>query len=232
VRGEEGFGKERGALSGTDGMVSRFCCSRLDLVNEQRCGGGGRGDPPPPLISFFLSHSPTRSRSRETFPKRRQYPHLTQWCYQQLNCSRHILPLVSTPLNLRCQPATAPLPADNSTTPPKSPLALEARPPYATSSLSTLSRRRFSLFLLSHPNSASAPPSLFPGDNKLILSLHRCTMSRTAKALFGASVLFCGASIWGVHQIQIQEREVRFPALPSTARILTSRHHRRTCLPA
>ncbi|BGP61382.1 hypothetical protein NBRC10512v2_002701 [Rhodotorula toruloides] len=27
-------------------------------------------------------------------------------------------------------------------------------------------------------------------------------MSRTAKALFAGSVLFCGASIWGVHMIQ------------------------------
>ncbi|GAA5845980.1 hypothetical protein JCM9279_004745 [Rhodotorula babjevae] len=35
-------------------------------------------------------------------------------------------------------------------------------------------------------------------------------MSRTAKALFAASVVFCGVSIWGVHRIQILERETMF----------------------
>ncbi|GAA5984335.1 hypothetical protein JCM11641_006186 [Rhodosporidiobolus odoratus] len=35
-------------------------------------------------------------------------------------------------------------------------------------------------------------------------------MSRTAKVLFGASVLFAGVSIWGVHMIQVRERETMF----------------------
>ncbi|BGP02652.1 hypothetical protein JCM10021v2_006372 [Rhodotorula toruloides] len=35
-------------------------------------------------------------------------------------------------------------------------------------------------------------------------------MSRMAKALFAGSVLFCGASIWGVHMIQVRERETMF----------------------
>ncbi|GAA5857483.1 hypothetical protein JCM8547_009295 [Rhodosporidiobolus lusitaniae] len=35
-------------------------------------------------------------------------------------------------------------------------------------------------------------------------------MSKTAKAIFGAAVLFAGASIYGVHMIQVQERETMF----------------------
>ncbi|GJN89222.1 hypothetical protein Rhopal_002201-T1 [Rhodotorula paludigena] len=35
-------------------------------------------------------------------------------------------------------------------------------------------------------------------------------MSRTAKALFAGSVVFCGLSIWGVHMIQVRERETMF----------------------
>lgn len=34
-------------------------------------------------------------------------------------------------------------------------------------------------------------------------------MSRTAKVVFGASCLLAGVSIWGVHMIQVREREVR-----------------------
>ncbi|GAA5968648.1 hypothetical protein JCM3765_004150 [Sporobolomyces pararoseus] len=35
-------------------------------------------------------------------------------------------------------------------------------------------------------------------------------MSRTAKALFLGSVLFSGVSIWGVHMIQVRERETMY----------------------
>lgn len=35
-------------------------------------------------------------------------------------------------------------------------------------------------------------------------------MSRTAKAVFGASCLLAGVSIWGVHMIQVRERETMF----------------------
>ncbi|BGP16037.1 hypothetical protein JCM10213_006827 [Rhodosporidiobolus nylandii] len=35
-------------------------------------------------------------------------------------------------------------------------------------------------------------------------------MSRTAKAVFGASILFCAASVYGVHMIQVNERETMF----------------------
>ncbi|GAA5868834.1 hypothetical protein JCM1840_005138 [Sporobolomyces johnsonii] len=49
-------------------------------------------------------------------------------------------------------------------------------------------------------------------------------MSRTAKAIFGASVLFAGVSIWGVHMIQIQERETMFAGvLRDDARLAAKR---------
>ncbi|GAA6060517.1 hypothetical protein JCM10212_005598 [Sporobolomyces blumeae] len=35
-------------------------------------------------------------------------------------------------------------------------------------------------------------------------------MSRAAKALFTGSVLFAGVSIWGVHMIQVRERETMY----------------------
>ncbi|KWU46194.1 hypothetical protein RHOSPDRAFT_32190 [Rhodotorula sp. JG-1b] len=35
-------------------------------------------------------------------------------------------------------------------------------------------------------------------------------MSRTAKIVFGASCLLAGVSIWGVHMIQVRERETMF----------------------
>ncbi|GAA5878605.1 hypothetical protein JCM16303_002141 [Sporobolomyces ruberrimus] len=49
-------------------------------------------------------------------------------------------------------------------------------------------------------------------------------MSRTAKAFFLGTVIFSGASIWGVHMIQVRERETMFAGvLRDDARLAAKR---------
>ncbi|GAA6002507.1 hypothetical protein JCM10207_001155 [Rhodosporidiobolus poonsookiae] len=52
-------------------------------------------------------------------------------------------------------------------------------------------------------------------------------MSRTAKALFMGSVVFCGVSIWGVHMIQVRERETMYAGvIRDEARLAAKRAQR------
>ncbi|GAA5907720.1 Pet117p [Sporobolomyces salmoneus] len=52
-------------------------------------------------------------------------------------------------------------------------------------------------------------------------------MSRTAKALFLGSVLFSGVSIWGVHMIQVRERETMYAGvIRDEARLLAKKQQK------
>ncbi|GAA6042299.1 hypothetical protein JCM8097_000626 [Rhodosporidiobolus ruineniae] len=52
-------------------------------------------------------------------------------------------------------------------------------------------------------------------------------MSRTARAVFAGAVLFCGASIYGVHMIQVKERETMFAGvIRDEARLSAKRQQR------
>ncbi|GAA5910981.1 hypothetical protein JCM6882_006737 [Rhodosporidiobolus microsporus] len=49
-------------------------------------------------------------------------------------------------------------------------------------------------------------------------------MSKTAKIIFGASILFAGASVYGVHMIQVRERETMYAGvLRDDARLAAKR---------
>ncbi|GAA5842463.1 hypothetical protein JCM11251_007321 [Rhodosporidiobolus azoricus] len=49
-------------------------------------------------------------------------------------------------------------------------------------------------------------------------------MSRTAKMVFGGALLFAGASVYGVHMIQVRERETMFAGvLRDDARLAAKR---------